>query len=129
MGNDGARTDNGIIANRDSIQHLDGGAKPALFAYFDAVGPRPLLGDGSLDIPGIMIAADEITVGRHEGIGPQRDPAAGKHFAVKPDVHPFAQDDIAVFTAQDGIAANENAGFDAYALIICLLYTSPSPRD
>ncbi len=63
------------------------------------MGPRPLLGDGSFNILGIVIAANEIAIGRHQGVGPQRHTATGKHFAVQPDVHPIPQNDDAGFNS------------------------------
>jgi len=58
-------------------------------------------GDGRLDIHGGVIAANEVAIGRHQGIAPQRHAASRNTSQVKPDIHPLAQDDVSVFGSSE----------------------------
>ena len=116
LAHDGAGADDRAIADGHAVEDVAPAPSQAPFADGDAGRHAGLiehrLSIGSVEL---VVAADQIGVGRDERARANAHAAGGKHLAVESDVRVVGELDVAVLAREDRVAADEHAAADADA--------------
>ena len=91
----------------DAVEHLRAGAQPGPGAHRHAGGAAPLLEHRPAGVLPVVVAADDVAVGRQQRARAQLDARRRENLAVEADVGALAEHDVAVLARQDRVAADE----------------------